>query len=161
MIEINNEQRLCEISQKIRMVIESAITCALVSEGFERPYEVNVILTDNDGIRQMNNAYRNIDKPTDVLSFPMLSYKNGVPLYEGEDDLDPETGGVLLGDIVVSIERAKEQAKDYDHSFEREIGFLVVHSMFHLLGYDHMDDIDQAIMRRKEEAVLIKLGLSR
>ena len=121
--------------------------------------QISVTLTDNDAIRQINKEQRGIDRPTDVLSFPMLEFdENG--MFDDEYDMDGDM--VMLGDIVISMERAREQAKEYGHSFLREAAFLTAHSMLHLLGYDHVDDKEgEEIMCRKQEKVLTSLGITR
>lgn len=165
MIEVDNRQNKFEITQDIINLIEKTIEESLKFEKFNLNYEISVVLTDNEEIRQINKLYRGIDRETDVLSFPMLEYDEG---YEEDgvievdfEDLNPETGGVVLGDIVVSLEKARQQAEEYGHSFERELSFLIVHSVLHLLGYDHENDSDRAIMREKEENILSNLGQTR
>lgn len=134
------------------------------------PYEVelNVTLTDNAEIHKINQEFRGIDRPTDVLSFPMLDYETPGDftwLEENEENLadcfDPETGELLLGDIVISVEKVIAQANEYGHSVERELGFLVAHSMLHLFGYDHMEEEERIIMERKQEEILQLVQLSR
>lgn len=151
---ISNDQKAVVIPRGIRLLIRRCCTAVLQEEGFEDNAEVSVRFVDNEIIHELNRDYRNIDRPTDVLSFPL-----------GEDgvyDTDYTTGAKLLGDIVISVERAMEQAKEYNHSLQREIGFLTVHSMLHLLGYDHENGgLEQVRMREKEETVLTKLGLKR
>lgn len=165
MIEIDNRQDKFEVTNEMYNLIETTINEALRFENFKLDYEISVVLTDNKEIREINKLYRQIDKETDVLSFPMLDYDDGYE-EEGEieidvEDLNPETGCVVLGDIVISLEKAKQQAEEYGHSFEREISFLVVHSVLHLLGYDHENDEDRIIMREKEEKILSNLGQTR
>lgn len=135
-------------------VIRKCIKTTLTAEGVTVPCEINVLVTDNPGIRVINKASRDIDKATDVLSFPMF------PLVAGQlpDDwsayIDPETGMCPLGDMAISLERAIAQADEYGHSIIREIGYLTIHSMLHLLGYDHMDDGEEkALMRKREEEI--------
>lgn len=130
------------------------------------PYEteLSVTLTDNESIRQINNEFREIDRATDVLSFPMIEYEqpgNFDMLEEMDDAFNPETGELVLGDIVISVERAKEQAKEYGHSEVRELSFLVAHSMLHLFGYDHMETEEMKVMEQKQEEILNKLGIFR
>jgi probable rRNA maturation factor len=133
----------------------------------ECPYEVelNVILTDNKEISEINRDYREIDAPTDVLSFPMIDYV--VPadfsgLEEKEEDyFNPETGELLLGDIIISVEKVMEQATEYGHSEERELAFLTAHSMMHLFGYDHMEEEDRVVMEKKQNNVLDELQILR
>jgi len=131
------------------------------------PYEtqVNVLLTDNAGIHTFNKEYRNIDRETDVLSFPNLEFeKEGefeIAEEEEADFFDPDTGELILGDIIISVDKVKEQAESYGHSLKREFAFLVAHSMFHLCGYDHMTEEEAARMEQKQEAVLQELGITR
>jgi probable rRNA maturation factor len=126
----------------------------LQCEAFDGDAEVSVTFTDDRRIRELNREYRNIDKATDVLSFPLGE--------NGEYDLNHDTGAKLLGDIVISMDHARAQSEEYGHSLEREIGFLTVHSMLHLLGYDHVNGgLEEVRMREKEETVLTKLGLKR
>ncbi len=131
------------------------------------PYEtqVNVLLTDNAGIHTFNKEYRNIDRETDVLSFPNLEFaKEGefeIAEEEEADFFDPDTGELILGDIIISVDKVKEQAESYGHSLKREFAFLVAHSMFHLCGYDHMTEEEAARMEQKQEAVLQALNITR
>jgi len=131
------------------------------------PYEVqiNVLLTDNEGIREFNREYRDMDKETDVLSFPNLDYVEPAD-FEIDEDLeadyfDPDTGELILGDIIISVDKVAEQAESYGHSKKREFAFLVAHSMLHLCGYDHMEPAEAAVMEEKQEAALKKLGITR
>lgn len=153
-VTIMNKQKTVKIPTGIRMLIRRACTAVLAEEGFLEPAEVDVSFVDDEQIRELNRDFRNIDKSTDVLSFPL-----------GEDgvyDENPATGAKLLGDVIISVEHAVSQAEEYGHTLQREMAFLTVHSMLHLLGYDHVEsEKDSEIMREKEEAVLIKMGLSR
>jgi probable rRNA maturation factor len=165
MIEFDNRQEKMDFNDNIKSIIEKTIEYALNYEGFNKPYEISVVITDNEGIREINREFRNIDKETDVLSFPMLEFEDDY-VEKGEievevEDLNPESGEVVLGDIVISLEKAKSQAEEYGHSYEREIAFLTVHSVLHLLGYDHEQEDDRVIMRSKEESILTKLGFLR
>lgn len=131
------------------------------------PYDVcvNLVLTDNEGIRAYNKEYRSIDRETDVLSFPNLDYERPGDFTSVEDMhadyFDPDSGEMMLGDIMISVDKVEEQAHEYGHSNLREFAFLVAHSMFHLCGYDHMEDDEAAVMERKQEMVLEQLGLIR
>ena len=131
------------------------------------PYEVelNLLLTSNENIRKINNEYRNIDSPTDVLSFPMIEYEKPSDFSKLEDstldNFNPETGELILGDIIISVPKIVEQAEKYGHSTEREFAFLVDHSMLHLFGYDHMEANDAKIMEAKQEEILNKLEIFR
>ena len=138
-------------------VIETVIGQAL--DFIKCPYEceIYVLLTDNSGIQTINNCQRNINAPTDVLSFPMFE-KEELENKINSQDFEHED---VLGDIVISIDRVKEQAKEYGHSFEREFAYMIVHGFYHLMGYDHIKEEDKAIMRPKEEKVLNKLGITR
>ena len=141
--------------------LEAVITAALEAEGVEIPCEINVLLTDDEGIHTVNREMRGVDRPTDVLSFPMFELEPGVP-PEGEAFLDPETGRCPLGDMCISLERAAAQAEEYGHSLDRELCYLAVHSALHLLGYDHLDEGPmKRQMRAREEAILGKLGITR
>ena len=131
------------------------------------PYEVqlNVLLTDNEGIHEFNREYRGIDRETDVLSFPNLEFEREgvfqISEKEEADCFDPDSGELILGDIILSVDRVKEQAERYGHSTEREFAFLVAHSMLHLCGYDHMEEAEAKVMERKQEEVLGALGITR
>ena len=139
-----------QITYKLKMLVRRAIIATLEYEGEDKDCEVSVTFTDNEGIRALNREYRNIDRATDVLSFPQINYDLGEELE----------GGDMLGDIVLSLERAREQAEEFGHSFERECAFLCAHSTLHLLGYDHeLSDEDDADMRRRQSEIMKKLGL--
>ena len=151
---ISNEQSEFRIPTGVRMLVRRCCTAVLVQENFTDPAEISVTFVDDEQIHALNKEYRNIDQATDVLSFPLG--ENGV--Y----DINIDTGAKLLGDIVISIPHALDQADRYGHSLQREIGFLTVHSMLHLLGYDHVNGgIESVRMREKEEAVLTQMGLKR
>ena len=153
-VVITNEQKSIKIPTGIRLLIRRCCHAVLKLEEFEGPAEVSVLFVDEDRIRQINNEHRHIDSVTDVLSFPLGE--------NGEWDVDPETGAKQLGDIVICVPRAVEQAERFGHSFQREMGYLTAHSMLHLLGYDHEDGGLEAVhMREKEETVMIMLGLPR
>lgn len=151
---ISNEQNEFRIPTGVRMLVRRCCTAVLVQENFADPAEISVTFVDDDEIHRLNKEYRNIDRSTDVLSFPL-----------GEDgvyDTNLDTGAKMLGDIVISIPHALDQADRYGHSLQREIGFLTVHSMLHLLGYDHVNGgMESVRMREKEEAVLTQMGLKR
>ncbi len=150
-VVITNSQKRVRIPTGLRMLIRRSCTAVLRNEEFEGPAEISVTFVDNDEIRKLNAQYRNKDVETDVLSFPMGS--------DGEYDTNMDTGAKILGDVVLSVEKAMEQAELYGHSFEREAGYLTVHSVLHLLGYDHMEPLDKVHMREKEETVMQQLGL--
>ncbi len=141
-------------------LLEKVISAALEAEGVEADCEINVLLTDDEGIHQVNLDMRGVDRPTDVLSFPMFDLQPGEK--PGEEDADPDTGLVPLGDMCLSLERAQAQAEEFGHSVERELSYLTVHSVLHLLGYDHMDEGPMKVqMRGREEAILQTLGITR
>ncbi len=143
-----------------RALIRRAITTALTAEGMTLRCEVNVNVTDDAGIHEVNLTMRDVDRPTDVLSFPMFDLAPGE--HPGEEDADPDTGLVPLGDMCISLERAKAQAAEYGHSFEREVCYLSVHSVLHLLGYDHLDEGEmKRQMRAREEEIMKQLKLER
>ncbi|MBO5728127.1 MAG: rRNA maturation RNase YbeY [Oscillospiraceae bacterium] len=138
----------------------SVITAALSAEGVDVPCEINVLVTDDEGIHAINLDMRGVDRPTDVLSFPMFELTPGE--HPGAQDADPATDLVPLGDMVLSLERARAQAQEFGHSVQREICYLAVHSTLHLLGYDHMDEGEmKAQMRAREEEILAALGITR
>ena len=146
-------------------VIETVIGQAL--DFIKCPYEceIYVLLTDNSGIQTINNCQRNIDAPTDVLSFPLIEYKAPVDFSVADGDtcayFNPESGELMLGDIIISMDRVYEQAESYNHSNTRELAFLVAHSMLHLFGYDHMTPEDAAIMEPKQREILEAMNISR
>lgn len=149
----------------IEKVVESVVIEVLDSEGCPYESQVNVLLTDNEGIRMFNKEYRNIDKETDVLSFPNLDFEEP-GFYEVDEEaeadyFDPESGELILGDIIISVDKVKEQSESYGHSQKREFAFLVAHSMLHLAGYDHMEPDEAKVMEAKQEAVLQKLNITR
>jgi len=146
-------------------IIRDVVEASLDYE--ECPYEaeVNVILTDNHGIREINRDHRQIDAPTDVLSFPLLEYETVSDFdhveEQAEDYFNPETGELVLGDIVISVDKVAEQAEKYGHSQERELAFLVVHSMLHLCGYDHMKEDERQLMENRQRQILSGRGYGR
>lgn len=149
-----------EVPEGTEDLLRRVISAALAAEGVDLPCEINVLLTDDEGIHQVNREMRQVDRPTDVLSFPMFDLKPGEKPEAGDED--PESGLVPLGDMCISLERAKAQAQEYGHSLERELSYLAVHSVLHLLGYDHVDEGPQkAQMREREEAILGRLGITR
>ena len=153
-VDIENRQKAVHIPTGLRMLIRRCCHAALDLEGIDGCAQVDVTLVDNETIHRINLEQRGIDMPTDVLSFPLGE--------NGEFEINPETNEKLIGNIVLSLEQAQHQAEEYGHSFNREVGYLTVHSMFHLLGYDHVDGGLEAVhMREKEEAVMDQIGLSR
>ena len=146
----------CMTLQKpvISAIIKKCIASTLDAEGITVPCEINVLVTNDQGIQAINLACRQIDKPTDVLSFPMFQLEAGNPPVDWEEYMDPETDLCPLGDMAISLERAIAQAKEFGHSTRREVGYLTIHSMLHLLGYDHLDEGPQkAQMRSREEII--------
>lgn len=151
-----------EIFEGYEKVIEQIVKLSLEAENFAQNVEVSVTIVDNDEIHRINKEFRNIDLPTDVLSFPLLEFENGVLLEEtAKENINIDTNEIVIGDIIISIERAAEQAQEYGHSLKREIAFLTAHSMYHLMGYDHMEPEEEKIMSAKQEAVLQKAGITR
>ena len=147
-----NEQKILKVSPSLRALVKRSIKAVLEHQGVENDCEVSVTFTDNENIHALNLEYRNIDRPTDVLSFP---------LYETEELKNP-VGELALGDIVISLEKANDQAKEYGHSFEREVSFLTVHSMLHLLGYDHeLSEDDEKEMFALQDEIMKIIGLER
>lgn len=151
-------------------IITKVVEKALDMEKCPYEVELNVILTDNDEIEQINNEYRDIDAPTDVLSFPMIDYREPADFsgldeaeedYSNPDYFNPDTGELILGDIIISVEKVIEQAAEYGHSEERELAFLTAHSMMHLFGYDHMEEEERIVMEEKQKNVLEVLHILR
>lgn len=148
------------VSKDTCALIRKVIRTALAAEGLELPCEVNVCITDDEGIHEVNREMREVDRSTDVLSFPMFDLVPGE--LPGEEDMDPGTGLIPLGDMMISLEHVEAQAKEYGHSRKRELAYLVTHSALHLLGYDHLDEGEEkARMRAREEAILAELGITR
>ena len=155
-VYFTNKQNKKKVGYRVRLLIKTAIEKTLRHERFRKNAEVSVSFVDNAEIHELNREFRGKDKPTDVLSFPM---------WEDDEiggDIDPALGAVMLGDIVISTERALEQAKEYGHSFTREVCFLAVHSTLHLIGYDHeTSEADEKYMNDTQENILAKMGLRR
>ena len=149
MIYFVNDQDKLPVTYKLKMLTRRAVETVLEHEQYNNPCEVSVTYTDNQQIHELNLQYRGVDRPTDVLSFPLMD-------FTGESD-EPV---VSLGDIVISLEKAAEQANEYGHSFDREVAFLTVHSMLHLLGYDHMEEDEERDMRARQRTVMELLGLT-
>ena len=155
-----DEKKLANLP--IALHIRRCIEAALRFEGVKESCEINVLVTNDEGIRQINAVQRKIDKATDVLSFPMFTLTPGVLPESWDEYRDPETGLIPLGDMAISLERARAQAAEYGHSVRREVGYLTVHSMLHLLGYDHLDEGPmKKQMRAEEEKILAEILLSR
>lgn len=157
---VENEHVNGAFAEGHAMLLEKTALACLEAENMAPDCEIDILITDDASIREMNRQFRNIDRSTDVLSFPMVYMKNGEILSE-EGDYDMDEGLLLLGDIVISMETAQRQAEQYGHGIERELAFLASHGMFHLLGYDHLEKDEEARMLSKQEAVLDKLGLKR
>ena len=149
-----------DVKETAELIVKTALDCE------ECPYEaeVNLLLTDDEAIHEMNREHRHIDRPTDVLSFPMIEYE--IPgdlsgIEESADAFDPETGELMLGDIVISKDRVIAQAEEYGHSVRREYAFLIAHSMLHLLGYDHMEEEERWLMEDRQRKIMEKAGILR
>lgn len=148
---INNKQKEVKIPTGLRMIVRRCCNAVLRMEEFQGSAEVSVTFVNNEQIKELNNQYRQKNMPTDVLSFPM-----GI---NGSYDKDPTTGAKILGDVVISMEKAQEQAQKYGHSLQREVGYLTAHSVLHLLGYDHENGgMEKVHMREKEELIMSQLG---
>ena len=166
MIYVDNRQNKLEVTDDFVEKLIQVIEFALKEEDVDIKCEVSLLFVDNNEIKEINNDTRGIDKETDVLSFPMLEYEDKKVFKEiyvnhqfSQADFDGEE--LVLGDIVISLEKALEQSKEFNHSYEREASYLVVHSVLHLLGYDHMEDEEKNVMRRREEEILNKLSITR
>ena len=157
-VEVNFEFNYKELAEQI-------VDYCLDYSSFPYEAEVNLTLTDNEGIHQINKEFREIDRPTDVLSFPMLNYETpgDFSFLDDEDnnDFNPDTGEAMLGDIVISVDKVFEQAEKYGHSVEREYAFLITHSMLHLFGYDHMEEEEAKVMETKQKDILHKMNILR
>lgn len=166
MIYVDNRQEKINADEKLVDLLKNVIEFTLKEEEVDVDCEVSLLFVDNDEIREINNETRGIDRATDVLSFPMLDYEDKKVFKEmyknyefSQSDFDGDE--LVLGDVVLSLERALEQSEEFNHSFEREASYLVVHSILHLLGYDHMEDEDKVVMRKREEEILNKLNITR
>ena len=158
--EILFSSELEEDTSEIEALLNEIIPAVLAAEGVDKPCEINVLLTDDEGIHAINLEQRGVDVPTDVLSFPMFDLKPGDK--PAAEDADPATHLIPLGDMVLNLDRVRAQGEEYGHGSRRECAYLAVHSILHLLGYDHMDDGPmKAQMREREEAILDKLGIGR
>ncbi|WP_196000565.1 rRNA maturation RNase YbeY [Clostridium sp. 1001271B_151109_B4] len=166
MLYTDNRQNVIEVTDELINIINEVCDVTLKDEEVVIPYQISLLFVDNNEIRQINNETRGIDKATDVLSFPMLDYPENMVfknVYKNKkfNEIYLDGDELVLGDMVLSLERAREQSIEYNHSFEREVCYLVVHSILHLLGYDHMNDEDKAKMRTREEEILGKLNIKR
>lgn len=159
------EEYTLDLGISYHELAEQVINAALDYEQCPYECEINVILTDNNGIHQINKECRDIDRPTDVLSFPMVEYEQPGDFGSIEEQqpecFHPESGELMLGDIIISLDKVEEQAESYGHSNRREYAFLIAHSMLHLMGYDHMEPEEEKIMFAKQEEILKQLGITR
>lgn len=159
-VSIRNNQKKFKVTKEMRDLVRSAVKAALEYMDFPLKSEVSVMFTDDEEIHELNRLHRGVDRPTDVLSFPLFDYDENGDIIEDDLDFNPN-GEMILGDIVISLETASRQAQEYGHSFEREIGFLTVHSMLHLFGYDHMTPEDEEEMFGYQREILERMGLER
>lgn len=166
MIFIDNRQNNIEVTDEYVKILEQIIDYALREEKVFIDYEISVIFVDNNEIKRLNKEYRNIDKDTDVLSFPMLEYSSQKVFKDIYSDFNfteeyLDEGRLVLGDIALSVEKAMDQSIEYGHSFIRELSYLTLHSVLHLLGYDHMEETEKSIMRKREEDILNRFKVNR
>lgn len=161
---VENETEI-ELPFDMQEILDKIMDAVMEMEACPYETSVNLLLTDNEGIREYNREYRNIDKETDVLSFPNIDFEKEGDFSHVEDAqadcFDPDSGELLLGDIILSVDRIQEQSREYGHSLLREFAFLTAHSMFHLCGYDHMVPEEAAVMEKKQEEILRRLGITR
>lgn len=150
---------------EIEELVEELMDSVLASENCPYEAQVNLLITDDEGIREYNREYRNIDKATDVLSFPMIDFDREADFSVVEENeaayFEPESGELILGDIIISADKVRSQAQEFGHSEKREFAFLVTHSLLHLCGYDHMEASEAQRMERKQEAILTEMGITR
>jgi len=166
MILIDNRQNKIDVDDNLDSVVKSVIEYTLKEEKVNVNYEISIIFVDNNEIRTLNKEFRNIDRETDVLSFPMLDYPKDRVYKEVYKDFSFDAsylneGRLVLGDMALSLEKAKEQSNEYGHSFIREVCYLTVHSILHLLGYDHMEEQEKLVMRSREEEILTAFNITR
>lgn len=166
MLYTDNRQKKLEVTEEFINKLSDVCDFALKEEEVDKDYQISLLFVDNDEIKEINEETRGINKATDVLSFPMLDYENGKvykDMYIGYefDETYMDGNELVLGDMVLSLEKALEQSIEYNHSYEREVSYLVVHSILHLLGYDHMEEEEKKIMRKREEEILNKLKIIR
>lgn len=159
MLLTENEQDKIELTDEILKAVEDVCSYTLEYEGFNQPAEISITFTDNENIQSLNRQHRSIDRATDVLSFPILEFDEDGNIINEDFDFDEDD--VVLGDIVISLEKAQEQAESYGHSLKREVAFLTAHSMLHLLGYDHMEEDEEKVMFKKQKEILSHLGIER
>lgn len=162
LIQINNETDV-KIEEKILDSINDVIKITLLSENIPDNIEVSISFVNSEEIKEINNTYRNINKETDVLSFPIIDFSEEYEDIQDlfDDNINLDTNNIILGDVIISVQRTLKQSLEYNHSLEREICFLVVHSMLHLLGYDHMVDDEEKIMIAKQNEIMFKAGINR
>ena len=159
-VAIRNNQDKFKVTKELRDLVRQCVATSLDYMDFPKKSEISVMFVDNEEIRELNKLHRDIDRATDVLSFPMFEYDEEGEIIEDDLDFNPD-GEMILGDIVISLERAQEQAEEYGHSFEREVGFLTVHSMLHLFGFDHMNPEDEEEMFGCQREILEEMKLTR
>lgn len=159
-VSIRNNQKKFKVTKEMRDLVRNAVKESLVYMEFPLKSEISVMFTDDEEIHRLNKEHRGVDRATDVLSFPLFEYDENGDIIEDELDFNPN-GEMFLGDIVISLETAARQAEEYGHSFEREIGFLTVHSMLHLFGFDHMTQEDEDEMFVCQREILKEMGLER
>lgn len=161
-IWIDNENEF-EVFEDYKNVIETVVKASVEEENYPSNIEVSISIVDNKEIQKLNLEFRNIDRATDVLSFPMINFNNNLNLnsVDMKDCINIDTKEIVLGDIIISVEQARKQALEFNHSLKREIAFLTAHSMFHLMGYDHEDADEEKVMIEKQERVLSKIGITR
>lgn len=159
-LEINNEQSKFAITDELSRLAEKVVNTILKHQKIEQNIEISLTFTNNIGIKNLNFEYRGIDRETDVLSFPLLDIVDG-EISATSEDYDMQTGFLMLGDIIISLEKVNEQANNYEHTFERETAFLITHGMYHLLGFDHMDNESEIKMFKKQDEVLEILDIPR
>ncbi len=159
-VSFRNEQDKIKVTFTLKRLIKKALKTGLSVMGWDSKVDISVMFTDNEGIRVLNREHREIDRETDVLSFPLIEYDEKGEYIESSLDYS-EKGNLCMGDIVLSLEKALSQAEEYGHSFERETGFLTVHSLLHLMGYDHMTEEEEKEMFTFQKEILDKMGLKR
>jgi len=159
-VSFRNEQDKIKVTFTLKRLIKKALKTGLSVMGWDSKVDISVMFTDNEGIRVLNREHREIDRETDVLSFPLIEYDEKGEYIESSLDYS-EKGNLCMGDIVLSLEKALAQAEEYGHSFERETGFLTVHSLLHLMGYDHMTEEEEKEMFTFQKEILDKMGLKR
>ncbi|MBU3105237.1 rRNA maturation RNase YbeY [Clostridium gasigenes] len=166
MLYTDNRQEKLKVTEKFIDKLSEVCSFTLKEEELDKEYQISLLFVDNDKIKEINKETRGINKETDVLSFPMLDYEDKKVyknMYKGYefDETYMDGNELVLGDMVLSLEKALEQSLEYNHSYEREVSYLIVHSILHLLGYDHMEDSEKIIMRKREEEILNKLEIIR